>query len=455
MQGDFWIDGWLVQPQTNTVVKEGKTHHLEPRVMQVLVQLAMHPDEVLSKDRLLATVWQSTFVGDDVLVRCISEIRSVFGDLPRSSRVIQTIPKLGYRLIVPITRGIEAATDSRQEPFANGNGKERIQNAQHLDTTLGALIPLGKGQNGTSTARDPEALQVLAGEDVGQISELPTLTAGIASRLPRHSREGAFWRRPWCLFIGGLVALFLISLGAYYISNSSRNSEFDTFWRSMLHENDHLVICVADHPDNERINIFDPDDPQRSVQVKTAPVSIAMEDVRIVLKVIDLAHAYDKPYVLKSEGVANLSDLQSGPSILIGAYDNFWTLRATRNLRFRFWVKPEPGQFGIVDASDPVHRHWFLDGRSFSTGHNYQGYAIVARCIDNQSGKAEVILAGVTSADTVAAGDFIFDPRGNGIAQLNHIMRETGNKKNIEIVLSSQIIDGVPSFSKIEASYTW
>src|SRR5258708_36902022 len=99
VQGDFRIDDWLIQPQINSVEKEGKTWHLEPKVMQVLLHLASHPNEVLSKDRLLEAVWHNTFVGDDVLVRCISEIRYVFGDDPKSSLVIQTIPKGGYRLI--------------------------------------------------------------------------------------------------------------------------------------------------------------------------------------------------------------------------------------------------------------------------------------------------------------------------------------------------------------------
>src|SRR5258708_25381416 len=80
--------------------------------MQVLVHLASHPNEVLSKDRLLEAVWHNTFVGDDVLVRCISEIRYVFGDDPKSSRVIQTIPKGGYRLIAPVTAEIQTSIET-------------------------------------------------------------------------------------------------------------------------------------------------------------------------------------------------------------------------------------------------------------------------------------------------------------------------------------------------------
>ena len=112
MQGDFRINEWLIQPQINSVEKNGETWHLEPKVMQVLVQLASHPNQVLSKEKLLDAVWHDTFVGDDVLVRCISEIRYVFGDDPRSSRVIQTIPKGGYRLIAPVSARIPMPEDN-------------------------------------------------------------------------------------------------------------------------------------------------------------------------------------------------------------------------------------------------------------------------------------------------------------------------------------------------------
>ena len=102
MKGSFHLGDWQVQPQINCVQKGEKSFHLEPKIMQVLVQLASHPNEVLSKDQLISTVWADTFVGDDVLTRSISEIRRVLDDDARAPRFIQTIPKTGYRLIVPV-----------------------------------------------------------------------------------------------------------------------------------------------------------------------------------------------------------------------------------------------------------------------------------------------------------------------------------------------------------------
>ena len=102
MQGDFSIGDWRVKPQINLIQKGQISFHLEPKVMQVLVLLASNSGELVSKERLLQTVWSGVFVGDDVLTRAVSEIRRVFSDSARSPHIIQTIPKTGYRLIAPV-----------------------------------------------------------------------------------------------------------------------------------------------------------------------------------------------------------------------------------------------------------------------------------------------------------------------------------------------------------------
>jgi len=100
VDGDFQIGAWRVAPKLNTLSLNGKTVRVEPKVMQVLVCLAGSAD-VTSKEKLMRTVWADTFVTDDVLTRSISELRKVFEDDPKKPRFIQTIPKGGYRLLVP------------------------------------------------------------------------------------------------------------------------------------------------------------------------------------------------------------------------------------------------------------------------------------------------------------------------------------------------------------------
>src|SRR6516162_674468 len=88
MNGEFRIRPWLVQPSLNLLSQNGVTVHLEPKVMEELIQ----------------TVWPGTFVTDDVLKRCISELRRVFEDDAHEPHIIETIPKRGYRLLVPVDK---------------------------------------------------------------------------------------------------------------------------------------------------------------------------------------------------------------------------------------------------------------------------------------------------------------------------------------------------------------
>ena len=102
MDGGFHVGSWVVEPSLNTISSNGRTIRLEPKVMEVLVCLARHAGESLSKEKLLQEVWPGTFVTDDALKRCILELRRVFEDDAREPRVIQTIPKRGYRLVAPV-----------------------------------------------------------------------------------------------------------------------------------------------------------------------------------------------------------------------------------------------------------------------------------------------------------------------------------------------------------------
>jgi DNA-binding winged helix-turn-helix (wHTH) protein/TolB-like protein len=113
MNNSFCIGEWLVEPQLNTISNSDKSAHVEPKIMQVLLCLADHAGEVVSKDKLIQSVWLNTFVTDDVLTRAIAELRKIFGDDAKEPRYIQTIPRTGYRLIAPVVyEPVKKKTDS-------------------------------------------------------------------------------------------------------------------------------------------------------------------------------------------------------------------------------------------------------------------------------------------------------------------------------------------------------
>src|ERR1035437_3612361 len=95
--------------------------------MKVLIHLAAHHGEVLSKEKLIEAVWPDAFVTDDVLTRCISLLGRQMEDNSHTPRYIQTIPKVGYRLLAGVHPLVEQPTVELPPSFSNaqsiaGNG---------------------------------------------------------------------------------------------------------------------------------------------------------------------------------------------------------------------------------------------------------------------------------------------------------------------------------------------
>lgn len=66
------------------------------------------------------------------------------------------------------------------------------------------------------------------------------------------------------------------------------------------------------------------------------------------------------------------------------------------------------------------------------------------------TGHLAVIVAGVSLGGTIAAGQFLTNP--GDVAQ---VMHESAGRKNMEIVISTQIINGEPGNPRLEAAYFW
>ncbi|HVS16004.1 MAG TPA: winged helix-turn-helix domain-containing protein [Thermoanaerobaculia bacterium] len=124
----YEIEGWQVRPERNLLTRGAERVPLEPRVMDLLVHFAARPGEVLSRDHLIRTVWPDTFVSDAALHTAISSLRRAFGDDPRRPRVLETIPRRGYRLIARVERPRSIAVlplrnrggDPEEDFFAEG-----------------------------------------------------------------------------------------------------------------------------------------------------------------------------------------------------------------------------------------------------------------------------------------------------------------------------------------------
>ncbi len=147
MAREFQVADWLVEPDLNRITKEGKTVRIEPKVIEVLVFLAEHAGEVLSQKEIIRKVWAGTYVSGAVLLYSVSSLRRAFGDDPGNPRIIQTIPRRGYRLIAPVKRLAAAqmrpsiavlafsdmSPEQDQEYFCDGISEEIINRLARLE----------------------------------------------------------------------------------------------------------------------------------------------------------------------------------------------------------------------------------------------------------------------------------------------------------------------------------
>lgn len=128
--GVFRLGRWRVDPGACALSDGTRTEHVEPRAMAVLSYLAAHAGRTVSRDELLDEVWKTRHVVEEVLTRCISQLRQILEDDPHRPTFIQTIPKVGYRLLVPPNDDTAIPRPSRRSWF-------------RTSAALGVLLALG------------------------------------------------------------------------------------------------------------------------------------------------------------------------------------------------------------------------------------------------------------------------------------------------------------------------
>jgi len=144
MNDDFRVGKWDVSSTRGVIAADERIVQLEPRVMDLLVYLDEHTDEVLSKERLIQSVWPDTFVADDVLTSAIWKLRQALGDDPKDPSYVKTLPRRGYQLVAEVVfpeEVIEEAADRFQLIRRLGEGAmAEVHLAQ--DNSLGRKVAL-------------------------------------------------------------------------------------------------------------------------------------------------------------------------------------------------------------------------------------------------------------------------------------------------------------------------
>lgn len=141
-EAPFALGNLTVSPVTRELVRpDGEREVLEHRVMQVLVALARNPGAIVTRDDLVESCWDGRIVGDDAINRVISRLRKSAEGVGQGGFRIETLTKVGYRLVLP---GMEASLASVPVEASPG-GPRLSRRALALGGAAAGLAALGGG----------------------------------------------------------------------------------------------------------------------------------------------------------------------------------------------------------------------------------------------------------------------------------------------------------------------
>ena len=88
-----------IDPARRELLRAGEAIHIEPQVFDLLLYLIENRERVVSKDELLAAVWQGRIVSESTLGSRINAARTAIGDDGQRQCLIRTVARKGVRFV--------------------------------------------------------------------------------------------------------------------------------------------------------------------------------------------------------------------------------------------------------------------------------------------------------------------------------------------------------------------
>ena len=268
--------------------------------------------------------------------------------------------------------------------------------------------------------------------------------------------------------IAGGAALLLLILTAVLAWHREDRSPLDRFWSPLVESEGAILISVG-QPIAYNLKSFQAQDAiqgigtpppgfatQQAIPMKDLVILperyVTLGDALCLSHVTHMLDRYAKPYRVRGERTISFADLRENPAVLIGAFDNQWTLRLAGQLRFTFQKGVAPETDILQDRQHPENRHWSLTGAwpHWDISHDY---AIVSRILDTTTGRPVVIAAGITQYGTMAAGEFLSNP--DHFSEVARHLPPGWEKKNLQIVLFVPVVKRVPGRARVLATQVW
>jgi hypothetical protein len=272
-----------------------------------------------------------------------------------------------------------------------------------------------------------------------------------------------------------IVLTTLVSAAAGIAYLATRPSELDRFWAPMSQPGTVVQICVG-RPfglygfRGERQGTLEGKfgdmgspgtaaDPVTVGPKEIVPISgqyLWMRDAFCMARLAAMLEAKGIPYRLRGDVDAPYSELRGSPLIMIGSFDWRQQIRNASGRRFRFnrYVVDGTVNQYVEDLRNPADRSWkFPVARSGPPSGAYEEYGIITRTMVSAAERVVVSIVGGTEQLTVASGELLVNAKYLAEALKN--APSDWDKKNLQLVVRTKIIQGAPGPPSVVALHTW
>ena len=218
----------------------------------------------------------------------------------------------------------------------------------------------------------------------------------------------------------------------------------DRLWSPILQAKGTVLICPGLLP--FPTGIADQAAPTGAASQKPLPY-LAFEDGLAMSRVSALLTKMSRDYQNVPSESVTLAQIRENPVVLLGGYDNAWSMRFLQPLRFHFAPAPDSA---IVDVAHPGKR-WVSDEKRFFG--QSPDYGLIARFRNPSTDSFVMVVAGLNRYGTDAASQFIVSSRG--LELLDQKIGTDWTNKNIEVVVRVDAVNGRTGAPIIQSVYTW
>jgi hypothetical protein len=276
----------------------------------------------------------------------------------------------------------------------------------------------------------------------------PRPAAATAADATAHSPSDVWIRRWWKWGLGAAAAMALIlGIGAAEVRGTP--AAVEDFWNPVWASSDTVMVALGGSMGPS----MDTAAPGPTFRDFMRADQIAFSDALTMARLTGITREFGKKKLdIRRATTFTLTDLRKGPVILVGAFNNYWTMRLDQELRFTYEWNAETHTGIIRDRKNPTDRSMLHDP-SVPYSEIRRDYCVVSRFVNPLTEKMVVVVGGLGRDGTLAAGEFVTDPRY--LAMLANRAPRHWERKNFQVLLSTDVVKGNTGPPRILATYFW